>query len=96
MDQLHGEPTGGIVLLRKIVVGFPDELVRSPETASQELLEAALLQAYLMGRITIRSLGKVLGLDLWQAERFLEARGVPLNYGENNLELDRTSFPMPA
>ena len=78
------------------MVDLPDELVRSPETASQELLEAALLQAYLMGRITIRSLGKVLGLDLWQAERFLEARGVPLNYGENNLELDRTSFPMPA
>ena len=80
----------------QVTIELPDELVRDPATAGREVFEAALVQAYLDSRLTLRGLGERLGLDVWQAERFLERRHVPLNYTEAELERDRVAFPLPA
>jgi hypothetical protein len=34
----------------------------------------------------------MLGLDYWQAEDFLKARGVPLNYSAADLEADHATL----
>jgi predicted HTH domain antitoxin len=80
----------------KVTVDLPDELVRDPATAQRDLLEAALIGAYMEGRITSRALGKQLGLDVWQTEEFLERKRVPLNYTEEDLERDRSAHPRAA
>ena len=77
----------------KVTIELPDELVRDPATAERDLYEAALIQAYMEGRITSRGLGQRLGLDYWQTEDFLQRRHIPLNYTEVDLERDRKAFP---
>jgi predicted HTH domain antitoxin len=77
----------------KVTIELPDELIRDPATASREVLEAALIQAYMEGRITLRAFGQRLGLDYWQAEEFLQRKRVPLNYSEQDLERDRLAHP---
>ena len=80
----------------KVTVDLPDELIRDPATAQRDLLEAALIQAYMEGRITARALGGRLGLDYWQTEEFLQRKRVPLNYTEEDLERDRAAHPRAA
>ena len=77
----------------KVTIELPDDLIRDPLTASREVLEAALIQAYMEGRIAVRALGQRLGLDYWRIEEFLQRKQVPLNYSEEDLERDRLAHP---
>jgi predicted HTH domain antitoxin len=36
--------------------------------------------------------GDLLGMDYWQVEQLLEARGVPLNYSAADLEADAATL----
>jgi predicted HTH domain antitoxin len=80
----------------KLTIELPAELVRSPESAARDVLEGALLHAYTDGRISVRALGRWLGLSCWQAEEYLARRGVLLNYTAADLAADRTAFPARA
>jgi predicted HTH domain antitoxin len=77
----------------KVTVDLPDEIIVNPANVARELLEAALIASYLAGKITIRKLGKHLGLDYWGTEEFLQRKRVPLNYTGADLEIDRKNFP---
>jgi predicted HTH domain antitoxin len=80
----------------KVTIDLPDELIQNPAFAQREVLEAALIHAYMEGRITIRGLGKRLSLNYWETEEFLRRKHVPLNYSEEDLQRDRVALPSPG
>ena len=79
-----------------VVVSMPDPLARQwgddPQTIARGLKEEAVLERYRTGKLSHRQLGEALGLDYWQTEAFLTARGVPLNYLVADLEADAAGF----
>jgi predicted HTH domain antitoxin len=56
------------------------------------VIEGAVIERYRTGRLSHRQVGEALGLDYWQAETFLAARGVPLNYSATDLEADEATL----
>ena len=51
--------------------------------------EADVIECYRRGKVSCGKLGEVLGLaSRWEAEAFLQARGIELNYDEQELEQD--------
>lgn len=80
----------------RVVVEVPDAIARqwgeTPELAARRVLEDAAIESYREGRLTQRQLGQVLGMDYWQVEQFLAARGVPLNYTSSDLEADAAAL----
>jgi predicted HTH domain antitoxin len=63
-----------------------------PEARSQRLAEDDALEEYRAGHLPQRQVGEMLGLDYWQAERFLTERNVPLNYSLSDLQADRATL----
>ncbi|MEY2466246.1 MAG: hypothetical protein QOD03_767 [Verrucomicrobiota bacterium] len=80
----------------QVTVQLPDSLARhwgnSPDEAGRAVLEDAAIEGYRDGRLTHRQVGDLLGMDYWQVEQLLEARGVPLNYSAADLEADAATL----
>ena len=80
----------------EVTVKLPDNVARSfgdtPEDMGRHLLENAAIEEYRVGRLSHRQVGEMLGLDYWQAERFLVEHDVPLNYSMADLEADRATL----
>ena len=60
----------------------------TPQAIGRHLVEDAVIERYRAGGLSHRQVGEALGLNYWQAEAFLKARGVPLNYSLTDLEAD--------
>ena len=75
---------------------MPDPVARqwgdTPQAIGRHLVEDAVIERYRTGRLSHRQVGEALGLNYWQAESFLQARGVPLNYALNHLEADQATL----
>jgi hypothetical protein len=73
----------------KVTVNMPDQLARqwgdTPEAVGRHVIEDAAIEGYRAARISHRQVGELFGLDYWQAETFLEERGVPVNYSSADL-----------
>ncbi|MGH4019052.1 MAG: hypothetical protein ACRDT0_07400 [Pseudonocardiaceae bacterium] len=52
--------------------------------ALRELHKREALDAYRVGRITLRDFARTLGLDIWGAHDLLRAEGVPVGQGERS------------
>ena len=80
----------------EITVKLPENVARTfgetPEDMGRHLLENAAIEEYRAGRLSHRQVGEMLGLDYWQAERFLTEHRVPLNYSMADLEADRATL----
>lgn len=80
----------------QVTVELPDQIARqwgqTPDAVSRHVLEDAAIEGYRAGRLSHRQVGEMLGLDYWQTETFLQARGVPVNYSAADLEADNATF----
>ena len=54
--------------------------------------EDAVIERYRRGQLSHRQVGEALGIDYWQTESFLAARGVPLNYSASDLAADAATL----
>lgn len=52
--------------------------------ALRELQKRDAVDAYRVGRITLREFARTLGLDVWSAHDLLRAEGVPIAQGERS------------
>ena len=79
-----------------VVVSMPDPVARqwgeTPQAIARHVVEDAVIERYRTGRLSHRQVGEALGLDYWQTESFLVARGVPLNYSADDLEADEATL----
>ena len=79
-----------------VVVTMPDPVARqwgdTPQAIGRHLVEEAVIERYRTGRLSHRQVGEALGLNYWQAEAFLKARGVALNYALTDLEADQATL----
>jgi predicted HTH domain antitoxin len=79
-----------------VFVSMPDPVARqwgdTPQAIGRHLVEDAVIERYRTGRLSHRQVGEALGLNYWQAEAFLQARGVPLNYALTDLEADQATL----
>jgi predicted HTH domain antitoxin len=78
----------------QIQVTLPDDLVHCLETKwgnlEHKLQEMIILQAYSEGSISVGKVQELLGIKTRLAiDAFLQDRGIELNYGEAELEIDR-------
>jgi predicted HTH domain antitoxin len=64
----------------------------TPETIARKVVEDAVIERYLSGRLSQRQVGEALGFDYWQTEAFLRERGVPVNYSVADLEADEAAL----
>ncbi|MCI0538274.1 MAG: UPF0175 family protein [Verrucomicrobiales bacterium] len=80
----------------EITVKLPDPLAaqlgETAEARSRRVLENTAIVEYAAGRLSQRQVGELLGLDYWQTDELLRARGVPLNYSLADLEADRATL----
>jgi predicted HTH domain antitoxin len=80
----------------EITIQLPDKLAEAfgetPSVRSQRVLENTAIEEYRAGRISQREVGAILGFDYWQTERFLAEHNVPINYGLEDLESDRSTL----
>ncbi len=80
----------------QVTVEMPDQCARqwgdTPDAVGRHILEDAAIERYRAGRLSQRQFGDLLGLDYWQAETFLQQRGVPLNYSSADLDADRAAL----
>lgn len=86
----------GRIIMVEVTIKLPDHVARSfgdtADLRSRRVMEDTAIQEYRAGRLTHRQVGEMLGLDYWQAERFLAEQKVPLNYSLNDLEADRATL----
>lgn len=80
----------------QVTVELPDQVARrwgeTPDALGPHVMEDAAIEGYRAGRLSHRQVGELLGFDYWQAETFLQQRGVPLNYSAADLEADRATL----
>jgi predicted HTH domain antitoxin len=80
----------------EVTIKLPDDFARTlgdtPETVAQHLLQDAAIEGYRSRRLSHRDVAEALGMDYWQAERFLADHGVPLNYSIAELEADAAAL----
>ncbi len=73
----------------KIDVDIPDELAQAFGSGlERHVVEALVIEGYRSGRLSQRQAGRMLGMDYWQSEAFLQSRRVPLNYDGQELASD--------
>jgi predicted HTH domain antitoxin len=77
-----------------VTLDIPDAIARelggSPHAIARELLEDAAAEGYRSGKLSHFQVRTILGFSAWtETEQFLRNRGIPLNYGEADLEQDR-------
>jgi predicted HTH domain antitoxin len=80
----------------EVTIQLPENIAHAfgetAEAQSQRVLEDAAIEEYRLGRLSHRQVGAMLGMDYWQTEAFLAARGVSLNYSVADLEADRQAL----
>ena len=74
-----------------VIVSMPDPVAlqwgETPQTIARHVLEDAVIERYRTGYLSRRQLGEALGLNYWQTESFLAARGVRVNYSVDELQM---------
>jgi predicted HTH domain antitoxin len=79
-----------------VIVTMPDPVARqwgdTPQAIGRHLVKDAVIERYRTGRLSHRQVGEALGLNYWQAEAFLQERGVALNYVLTDLEADQATL----
>lgn len=80
----------------QVTVEMPDQVARqwgkTPDAIGRHVMEDAAIEGYRAGRLSQRQVGAMLGLDYWQTEAFLTARGVSLNYSAADLAADNATL----
>ena len=80
----------------EVTVQLPDALAHSfgdtPDLRARRLLENVAIEEYRAGRLSLRQIGEMLGMDYWQTEGFLVDHTVPLNYSLADLNADRATL----
>lgn len=79
----------------QITLDLPDELIQhfNQDHLLREILEALVVQAYQMEKITSAEVGRILGLSSrWTVEAFLKQHNADLHYDEADLERDRQTL----
>jgi hypothetical protein len=66
--------------------------VASPEELSDSALRSLVAEAYRREQIGRHEVGQILGLDRWQAEKFLEDHDAQRPYSIADLSFDRANF----
>jgi hypothetical protein len=66
--------------------------IAAPDTIDRERLEAQVADAHRRNQMCRHHVGQVLGLDRWQTEEFLAARGAIRPYDLADLEVDRATW----
>lgn len=78
-----------------VTISLPESLARqwghTPQVIARHVFEDAVLERYRTGCFSHRQVGEALGLDSWQTERFLSARGVRVNYSMDDLQTDEAT-----
>jgi predicted HTH domain antitoxin len=77
-----------------VTLEIPDAVARelggTPDAIARELLQNAAAEGYRSGKLSHFQVGTVLGFESWiETEQFLRNRGIPLNYGQADLDQDR-------
>lgn len=72
--------------------GDPKSEIQVPAMLDHEQLEACVSNGYRCGRLSRFAVGQLLGLDRWQTEEFLAARGAIRPYDLADLEVDRATW----
>ena len=76
----------------KLPEGLAQTFGQTAEAQSRRLAEDAAVEEYRVGRLSMRQVGEMLGLDYWQTERFLTERKAPVNYSVDDLEKDASTL----
>jgi predicted HTH domain antitoxin len=79
----------------EITVELPEELAQhfNRTELNREILEALVVQAYRMEKITSAQVGRILGLpSRWAVDAFLKEKKADLHYDEQELENDRATL----
>jgi len=79
-----------------MTITIPDEVASELGTATrdveQRVLEAVALESYRAGKFSIGFVGRMLGLSLWDAEKFLDRHGARRSYTADMLREDRQTL----
>jgi predicted HTH domain antitoxin len=79
----------------QITLNLPDELVQhfNRDHLAREILEALVIQAYQVEKITSAEVGRILELpSRWAVDDFLKQQNANLHYDETDLERDRETL----
>lgn len=79
----------------QIILNLPDELVQhfNRDHLAREILEALVIQAYQVEKITSAEVGRILELpSRWAVDDFLKQHNADLHYDETDLERDREAL----
>ena len=79
----------------QITLELPDDLVQhfNKDQIAREILEALVVQAYQMQKITSAEVGRILGISSrWTVDAFLKQHSADLHYDEADLENDRETL----
>jgi predicted HTH domain antitoxin len=91
-----GHPSDDPHDMVEITIQLSDVLARAlgstPEERSRRVIEDAAIEEYRSGRISLRQVGEMLGLDYWQTEGFLTDRRISLNYSIGDLNADQATL----
>jgi predicted HTH domain antitoxin len=80
-----------------VIIDMPKELEDSLRRQwggdlSRAAKEALAVESYRSGKISIGFLAHMLGMGVVEAQEWLSRRNVPLNYGLDDLEVDRKTL----
>lgn len=78
----------------QVTVELPDDmatLLGSKEEIARQLLEAYAADGYRTGKLSRHQVGRLLGLDRWQAQEFLAQHEAQRPYSLADWEMDRKS-----
>jgi predicted HTH domain antitoxin len=66
----------------RVEVNIPDLIAKTlPGDMSRRILESIAIEGYRRGELSPKLVGMLIGIDnRWEVERFLEEKGVALNY----------------
>lgn len=66
----------------RVEVNIPDLIAKTlPGDISRRILESIAIEGYRRGELSPKLVGMLIGIDnRWEVERFLEEKGVALNY----------------
>lgn len=73
----------------RVEINIPDLIAHAlPGDISKRILESIAIEGYRRGELSPKLVGMLIGIDnRWEVERFLEEKGVALNYnGDDFLE----------
>lgn len=79
----------------QITIDLPEELIQhfNRDRLAHQILEALVIQAYQIEKITHADVGRILGLpSRWAVDAFLKQHNADLHYDEADLEHDRTTL----